>query len=238
MMRTTFLLIFVFLNLIGNTIIAQEKVINTRFKGEEIGLRTFLGQNLKYPVLSQQDKSIGYSITGITITPEGKIFEISTINPIDESIEKDIYRVLQMTKNKWLKCDTISTNQTFYVQIVYVLGDSPSINNPAKDQYNFIDLVVLTALGLGNDNYLPESDESIATKLGEALGKNKYGKAQSYIDELIRRNPFNKELYQLRMTNSRKLNKNDLIIKDIQKMQNFIPGVSLDELININETDI
>lgn len=238
MMRSTFLLIFVFLNLIGHHSIAQEKVINTRFKGEEIGLRNFLGQNLKYPVLSQQDKSIGYSITGITITPEGKIFEISTLNRIDESIEKDIYRVLQMTKNKWLKCDTISTNQTFYVQIVYVLGNTPSINNPVKDKHNFIDLVVLTALGLGNDNYLSESDEAIATKLGEALEKNKYSKAQSYIDELIRRNPFNKELYQLRMTINRKLNKNDLILKDIQKMQNFIPGVSLDELININETDI
>jgi predicted Zn-dependent protease len=85
---------------------------------------------------------------------------------------------------------------------------------------------------------MSESDEAIASKLGEALEKNKYSKAQSYIDELIRRNPFNKELYQFRMTINRKLNKNDLILKDIQKMQNFIPGVSLDELININETDI
>lgn len=33
MMRSTFLLIFVFLNLIGHHSIAQEKVINTRFKG-------------------------------------------------------------------------------------------------------------------------------------------------------------------------------------------------------------
>ena len=237
-MRTTFLLIFVFLNLAGNTLIAQENVINTRFKGKETGLRTLLAKNLNYPALSLEEKSIGYSITGITITPEGKIFEISTINPIDESIEKDIYRVLQMTKNKWLKSDTVSTNQTFYVQIAYALGNTPVIENPVKDKHNFIDVIVVTALGLGNDNFLPESDESIATKLGEALEKNKYSKAQSYIDELIRRNPFNKELYQLRMTNSRKLNKNELIIKDIQKMQNFIPGVSLDELINKNETDI
>jgi len=31
--------------------------------------------------------------------------------------------------------------------------------------------------------------------------------------------------------NQRNLYKNDIMIKDIQKMQNFIPGVSLDELI-------
>lgn len=122
-----------------------------------------LAKNLKYPALSLEDKSIGYSIAGITITPEGKIFKISTINPIDESI---------------------------------------------------------------------------AAKLGEALKNNKYSEAQNYINESIRRNPLNKELYQLRMTINRKLNRNDLIIKDIQKLQNFIPGVSLDELINKNETGI
>jgi len=234
MMRTTFLLIFVFLNLTGNILIAQDKLVDIRFKGGEIELRKFLAQNLKYPVLSQENKSVGYSITGITITPEGKIFEISTINQIDESIEKDIYRVLQMTKNNWLKCDTISTNQRFYFQIAYIMENTPSIKISVKDKHNFIDLVVLTSIGSIDNNYLPESDESIATKFGEALKRNEYSETLNYINELIKRNPFNKELYQLRMSINRKLSKNDLMIKDLEKIQNFIPGVSLDELLNKN----
>jgi hypothetical protein len=235
-MKTIFLTIIVFLNLAGNYLFAQQKVIDSRYKGQETGLRKYIAKNLRYPSKSLENKSIGYSITGITITPEGKIFEISTINSIDESIEKEIFRVLQMTKNKWLKCDTISTNQTFYIPIVYVittLGETPVFNNPVNDKYNFIQPIILTVEVWKNEN-LPETNESIATKIGDELKKNEYNEAISYIDESIRRNPFNKELYQLRMSINRKLNKNDLIIKDFQKMQNFIPGVSLDELINKN----
>jgi hypothetical protein len=232
-MRVISSLIIILLCLTGNHIFAQEIEINARFKGKEIEFRKFIAQNLKYPVLSQEDRSVGYSITSITITPKGEISDISTINFIDKPIEQDINRVLRMTKNKWLKCDTISVDQTFYVQIAYAIGDNQNVENPVKDKYNFVDVVVLTAIGLFN-NYLPESDESIATKLAEELKKNNYNKALSYIDESIRRNPFNKESYQLRMTINKKLNRNDLIAKDIQKLQNFIPGVSLDELINKN----
>ena len=232
-MRVISSLVIIFFCLTGNHLFAQENGINARFKGKEIEFRKFIAQNLKYPVLSQEDRAVGYSITSITITPKGEISDISTINFIDKPIEQDINRVLRMTKNKWLKCDTISVDQTFYVQIAYVLGDNRNVENPVKDKYNFVDVVVLTAFGLPN-NYLPESDESIATKLTEELKKNNYKKALTYVDESIKRNPFNKELYQLRIFICKKLDKNDLIIKDFQKMQNFIPGVSLDELINKN----
>ena len=235
-MRTFYLLIIVFLNLTGNYIFAQQKVIDSRYKGQETRLRQQIAENLRYPSESIENKSIGYSITGITITPEGKISEISTINSIDKSIEKDIYRVLQMTKNKWLKCDTISTNQTFYIPIVYIittLGEAPVFNNPVNDKFNFIEPIVLTA-GVWESAKLPETNESIATRIGDALQKNEYTEAIGYIDEYIRRNPFNKEMYQLRMSINRKLNEKDLIIKDFQKLQNFILGVSLDELINGN----
>ena len=141
-----------------------------------------------------------------------------------------------MTKNKWLKCDTISTNQTFYIPIVYVittLGEAPVFDNPVNEKFNFIEPIVLTA-GVWESEKLPETNESIATKIVDALKENEYKEAIRYIDESLRRNPFNKKLYQLRMSINGNLNYKDLIIKDIQKMQNFIPGVSLDELINEN----
>lgn len=235
-MRTIYLTIIVFLNLTGGCLYAQQKVIDSRYRGQEARLRKHIASNLRFPSESIENKSVGYSITGITITPEGKISEISTINFIDESIEKDIYRVLRMTKNKWQKCDTISINQTFYIPIVYViamLGEAPDFNNPVNDKYNFIEPIVLTA-GVWKNENLPESNDSIVTKIEEELKKNDYDEAVKYIDESIRRNPFNKELYQLRMTINRKLNRDNLISKDIQKLQNFIPDVSLDELININ----
>ena len=218
------------LNLTGNSLIAQEKVINARLKGDVMELRKFIAQNLIYPPSSQLNRMVGYSITSITITPKGEIAAISTINQIDEPIEEDIKRVLRMTKNKWLKCDTISANQTFYIPIVYALGVKPVVKTPVKDKYNFVDAIVLSAWGLVNNDF-PESNESIATKLAKELKKNNYKEALDYVDESIRRNPFNKEMYQLRMTINGKLKNNDLVNKDLQKMQNFIPGVSLDELL-------
>jgi hypothetical protein len=107
-----------------------------------------------------------------------------------------------MTKNKWLKCDTILTNQTFYIPIVYIittLGEAPVFSNPVNDKFNFIEPIVLTA-GVWESEKLPETNESIATKIGDALKKNEYNEVIRYIDEYIRRNPFNKELYQLRMS--------------------------------------
>ncbi len=64
----------------------------------------------------------------------------------------------------------------------------------------------------------------------ENIKKNEYRIAVENVDELIRRNPFSKELYQFRISMNHKLNKNDLILEDTRKIQNFIPGVSLDKL--------
>lgn len=235
-MKTKYLLIFLFLNLTGNYLIAQDKTIDTRFNGKEIRLREFLGSNIVYSAEAIENKSIGYSITSVTITPEGDIFDISTVNPICKSIDENIIKVLRSTKNKWLECDSISINQTFYIPVVYVLapsGESFDIENPVNEKYNFVDPIVITAMPL-LQKFIPEDDASVAAKLSESLSGNDYQKALDCVDELIRRNPFNRELYQLRLSINRKLNKNDLVLKDAQKMQNFIPGVSLDELLNKN----
>jgi tetratricopeptide (TPR) repeat protein len=138
-----------------------------------------------------------------------------------------------MSKDNWLKSDSISTNQIFYIQIAYSFSrtkDIPTVINPVKSNYNFIEPVVLTAL-LGKKDNLPDSDEYIATKCNELINDGLYDEALTYIDELIKRNPFNKELYQLRISINKALKKNDLILQDAKKLKDFIPGVSLDELI-------
>jgi hypothetical protein len=66
-----------------------------------------------------------------------------------------------------------------------------------------------------------------------SMKKEDYAEALKCISELIKRNPFNKELYQIRISIHQRLNKNELIMQDLIKMQNFIPGVSLDELIEL-----
>lgn len=181
------------------------------------------------------NNSIGYSITGITISPEGKILAISTLNKVDETIEKDIFKALQMTKNKWFKCDTILINQTFYIQIIYVFDKQEQLTEfvNINTKYNFIEPMIVTSLSWKSGNF-PDTNVQIATKLRKKLREDDYSEALRCINELIKRNPLNIKLYQVRMSIFGKLNMNDFIDKDMQKLQNFIPGVSLIELTNKN----
>lgn len=234
-MRTIFLLVIAFFTINSEISFAKGPEIDSRYKGGDLAFRKFLAQHLKYPVHSVDNRTVGYSITALTITPDGEIVKILSMNPIDQYIDEDIKKVIGMTKNKWLRSDSVSTNQTFYIQIAYVisrfLGREQEVNNPVKGGYNFVDPVVLTAAAL-NKKSLPVSDEYIVNELSEAMKKNELTEALKCVDELIKRNPFNKKLYQLRISINKGRNRKDLILEDAQKMQNFIPGVTLDELIN------
>lgn len=213
---------------------AQDLPINSRFKGGSEGFYRFMTENLKYPVESVNSKTIGYSITEITITPEGKIKEISIINPLDESIDNEIKAALEKTKNKWIRSKTITTDQTFYVQVVYrmdhLAGLDPGGDYPVRDVYNFLEPVYI-AEAVRKKIDLPEANDSIRAKISKSLKENKNEDALRYTDELIRRNPFVAEMYQLRILVNRKLKNNELIAKDAQRMENFIPGVSLNDFL-------
>lgn len=213
---------------------AQDLPINSRFKDGSEGFYRFMTVNLKYPVESVNSKTIGYSITGITITPEGKIKEISIINPLDKYIDSEIITALEKTKNKWIRSKNITTDQTFYVQVVYridhLAGLDPGGDYPARDVYNFLEPVYV-AEAVRKKTDLPEANDSIRARISKSLKENKNEDALRYTDELIRRNPFVTELYQLRILINRKLKNNDLIVKDAQRMENFIPGVSLNDFL-------
>ena len=213
----------------------QLKPVEYRFINGEKGLKEFLIQNVSYPKISQSYRAIGFSISGISITPEGKIENIKIVNPIDEYIDAEVIRLLKSTSKLWLKCDTVSNNQAFYIQIAFVLsGPTPNffVLNPTTNKM-FIEPVTVTAMYPKNENsFILETDESLAIKCSVLIYSKRYDEALGFIDELIRRNPFMKELYQYRISVCKKLGRQDLIEIDVQKLQNFADGLSLAELLN------
>lgn len=78
----------------------------------------------------------------------------------------------------------------------------------------------------------PESNESLGKKLSQLLQEGKYEQSVNFIDELIRRDPNNKGLYQLRITINKRLNRNDLIVRDAIKLQSLNSGITLEEPVN------
>jgi|GEM_PF-1301162 len=226
------LLLLIFCDLM--VVSAQERAIDLRFEGKEKGFIKYLSKNLQYPDESLTNLITGYSITGITITPEGDIKDLTTINSLDKSIDEQIKTILLRTKGRWLKSDFIKADQTFYVQVIFQIGISGA-KHPSdthfKGVYNFIEPYTITKDDSKGDGAF-ETSESIGKKVNECMKNGKSEETIRYVDELIRRNPFNKTLYHLRISLNNKLGKSDLVEKDYQKLQNFIPGVSLENLFN------
>ena len=213
----------------------QLKPVEYRFTNGEKGLKEFIIQNVKYPIFSQMYRSIGFSISRISITPKGKIENIKIINPIDEYIDAEVIRMLKSSSTLWLKCDTIRYDQAFYIQIVFVLS-GPALNfmvlNPVTNRMFIEPVTVKREYSINKDSSKPETDESLAIKCSVLAYSEKYYEALNFIDDLIRRNPFRKEYYQYRIWVCKKLGRMDLIEIDIQKLSNFADGLSLAEILN------
>lgn len=214
---------FIFTN---NICFSQEntKQIESRFKGKEIDFRKFLAQNIRYPGTSLNHKIYGLSISGITISPIGEIEKIESITSLDEDTDKEIIRLLSLTKNKWKKADTLSLSETFYIQIEFQIDSTyyPEIKHPY-----FVKPISIRATNIeikNNDYFL--------RKFIEDKDKGKLDNALLCLNELIRRNPLNPKFYQLRMNLYRKTDQMELMSADLKKITEFIPGVSLDALLN------
>jgi hypothetical protein len=233
------LLSIIFCFILSYSTLAQTQVkpIEYRFEKGEKGLVDFITQGVIFPKVSQVIGSIGLSISGISITPAGKIENIKIINPIDEFIDAEVIRLLKSTSGLWLKCDTVSHNQTFFIQIAFVISGSAlkiSVTSPVSYRF-FIEPVTVTNMNLeNNDASLPQSDELVAIKCIVLVSSQRYNEALDFINELIKRNPFKKELYQYRITIYKNMNRQDLIEADVQKLTNFADGFSLDEILNRN----
>jgi len=218
-------------------ILAQTRVkpIEYRFKNGERGLLDFLTERVIYPKVSQVTGSIGFSISGISISPAGKIDIIIIINPIDELIDNEVISLLRSSAKLWLKCDTISHTQTFFIQIAFVISGSSlkvSVTSPVYYRF-FIEPVTITAPNsIKEVAFVPQSDELMAIKCIVLVSSQRYNEALNLINGLIKRNPFKKELYQYRITIYNNINRQDLIEDDVQKLTNFADGFSLEEILN------
>jgi hypothetical protein len=223
-----------------NSVSQTVSKIDQRFKEGELGIRKYLAENIKYPPYSLEKNSIGLSISRISITPEGEIENIQIINSIDNAIDKEIIRVLKASKKLWIKCDTSSHNQSFYIQIAFdIIQKLVFIPKRIETSYNFfkikndlfIPFIVCNAFKSGKFP-LVMSDDSLAVTTDRLIKEGKYKDALEITNQLIKRNPFNKEMYQARIFLYRKTNQNELITSDINKINNFAEGLSIDQFLS------
>ena len=73
-------------------------------------------------------------------------------------------------------------------------------------------------------------DSKLTENCNSLLNEGKYFKASKILNELIERDPFDKELYRVRILLNTTLGKDDLVIKDKNTINKFAEEYSLDEI--------
>jgi hypothetical protein len=77
--------------------------------------------------------------------------------------------------------------------------------------------------------------EELSEKANNYLHAEKLEEAFPLINELIKRDPFNRDLYKVRIMINIKLNRPELVEPDDNKIFNFAEGFSIDELYKVQD---
>jgi len=228
---------------ISNSLYSQKfkEPIDYRFKDGEKGYISFFSKSIHFPVTSLEKGTFANSITKITVNPDGEITEITVINPIDSTIDSEVLRVIELSKNFWKNCDSIKHDQVFYIQIAFSLpGFQPNLCKPkSKEIMKLFPEPIIVGIPesllptLSKENAIKkpiEKSEELSERLNSNLRNEKFEEALPFLNELIKRDPFNRDLYKVRIMINIKLNRPELVNQDDNKIFDFAEGFSLDEL--------
>ncbi|WP_075602757.1 hypothetical protein [Saccharicrinis aurantiacus] len=127
-------------------------------------------------------------------------------------------RVLRMTEGKWKKKEGFQDSETFYIQVLLKL-DNSGTNTYWKRTSNIIDYVVIQHLSKKN-KYI--TNEELEYSLNSSIKLKDYEASVAVLNELVRRNPYNTMLYNLRMRCNSKLRAYKDVMIDSNKLSSYI----------------
>jgi TonB family protein len=219
-----------------NIFAQSDKAKKTENKTGYVKYMWDLTANLKYPLAAESRKVIGMSVTRITLDNEGKVTASETVNSLDKSIDQAVIEALNKLSFKWLLRDTAVTGHNFFIQVAFILDDGPKeffFKSAWPCKKNFLKPVAIYGFPYmhGEYAYKPPEDVDLSTQCTEQFNAGNFANALRLADEMIKRYPYTKQLYQLRILIERKLFFSDLVARDANKISNFANGLSLDSLL-------
>jgi hypothetical protein len=163
-----------------------KELMNYRFKGGYYTFEKLAYESLKYPPYNDQICLVGMVLVDIEVNCEGEVVNVTVKNPIGLGVESDISKFLESTKGKWNNCED---DKYTHVEIPVKYKMENVETNDADA------MIIIVGKNKGVVCY---DDSYYLEKANKYLGKGNGKKAIPYLNQLIQRNPYNTDYYEMK----------------------------------------
>ncbi len=197
-MRKKFLFLMFVLMFAGSMAFAQESVsvaqsrnkqihdlLDYRFRGGFYGFKALFLKTVKYTDIARTNCVIGIMVVSFQVDCDGTLHNIRIKNPLGFGLDKAISKFMEATKGHWNNCHNVKYTR-FSVPFQFTMKGTQT------DSLN----AAISLLGK-NPGYVCSGDNYYLRKAKEALAKRRSRKAKTYIETLIKRDPFNTDYYNM-----------------------------------------
>jgi len=215
--------------------IAQESSIripkfpDDRYQGGAPAFYEQLGKNFKYPTNARRGGIIGTAILAFTLTPEGEVKDIEMANPMGKEIDKMVKRVFSKTTKKFLP-DEKAFSLRIYLPITFIIDGAHLLQVP-MDENLFVEPIRVVAYSSPAAAPGVTPRDKLIDKMYKAMEKRKHKSALVYINELIRRDPFNKQWYITQSGIHKEMGNRSGVCESLQQMQDLLRQAVSQELL-------
>lgn len=163
-----------------------KKILDYRYRGGYYTFEKDFNITVNYPEAARQNCIIGIIILSLEVGCDGEIKQIALKNPLKYGIDEEVSNFINGTSGRWNKCeDDRYTRMEIPVQFT-MKGTQTNANDG-----------LLVKEGK-NPGFVCNGDDYYLEKAEKALSKKKGKKALPLLDILIKRDPYNVRLYEMK----------------------------------------
>ncbi len=206
--------------------------------GEESLYYYMIGQHLAYPESSVEQAAFGLSVAELVLNGIGNILEVNIVNSVDKDIDQQVINLVSGTKDLWKKNGKDTTKLYFQFRYRIFTDHYQQANYQFIANERFLFPFFITEIDYDNNAVNLVADDNLALWSSAAIRQHDYTLAGRYLDELIRRNPYTFQFYQLRISVNSKLQNTDKVNGDLKKMSEFVDGLPFNQVITADYNEL
>ncbi len=171
--------------------------VENLYRGGQEAFNSKMKKELRYPAPAVQNGRTGMALVSFSIDPKGGLTGVNIVNSVDPTIDEEVKRALLTTSANWT-AGRANTRQEYILPVLFAANEA-SLKN-IKVPATVLKPIVVTqqALPVIEGPDFPQ-ELSLALRQGNHFMANyRSDLALLMLNELVRKNPFNKEIRETR----------------------------------------